>query len=339
MKKYETIYNDIANKIFSGKLKLGDTLESEIFYQKKYDASRFTVRNAISLLEKEGYIQKSKGKPSIVINNVPRKKNILFITQFMGRYLFGELVYKIENTLKENGYNTIISFSYSDKLLEKQNLENLLPIADGIIIDPTQTQKYKGVYLENYSKLTTKPSVSISAPIFGVNIPSLLTNDFEVMKYITHKLILKGQKNILIVNRDVDYQGHCRLEGILNELNETDVHYHVIVHDEKQHDSLAMEVCLQITQAFYDTIMFFNDQCAYSFIDIAEKQNINLDDIIITGFDGIPNKKYEKKIVSPIYPLDDIAADVASTLIALFDGKTVESKVYDLEILNEDLLN
>lgn len=339
MKKYELIYHDIVEQIINGELKLGGDLKSEIYYQKKYNASRFTVRNAISKLDNEGYIKKTRGRPSTIINNVPRRKNILLIMQFMGSYLFGELVYNIERTLKEAGYNTIISFSYSDKQLEKQNLENLLPIADGIIIDPTQTYKYQNEFLDVYQKLTTKPSISMSSPILGVDIPSLLTNDFDVMERITKKIVAKGNNNILVIAREVDLQGYWRLQGIMSVIESADVEYQTINYTTETASQVAkitLDLCLKNR---FDTIMFFSDQCAYAFVELAEFNNFNLEHIIITGFDGVEYEKCKKKVVSPIYPKNLVASDAATMIIRQIEGEKVKGKTYQLEVLNEELLN
>lgn len=339
MKKYELIYNEISKQIINGDLKLGGDLESEQYYQNKYGASRFTVRNAISKLESEGFIKKVKGRPSIIINNVPKRKNILLIMQFMSSYLFADLVYNIEKTLKEAGYNTIISFSYSDKQLEKQNLENLYPIVDGIIIDPTQTHKYKNEYLEVYKKLESKPSVSMSAPISGVNIPSLLTNDYETMQTITKKVFNKGNKKFLILSHEDDYQGYCRLRGILDVLEPTTAKFKVVNYSSETPQKVAEITLDNYTKDDYDTIMFFSDQSAYEFVELAEHQNIDLNQVIITGFDGIPSGKCKKQIVSPIYPKNLVASDAATMLIRQIEGEKVEGKNYKLQILNEHLIN
>lgn len=339
MKKYELIYSEISKQIINGDLKLGGDLESEQYYQNKYGASRFTVRNAISKLESEGFIKKVKGRPSIIINNVPRRKNILLIMQFMSSYLFADLVYNIEKTLKEAGYNTIISFSYSDKQLEKQNLENLYPIVDGIIIDPTQTHKYKNEYLEVYKKLESKPAVSMSAPISGVNIPSLLTNDYQIMQTITSKICNKGNNKFLILSHEDDYQGHCRLRGILDVLEATDTKFKVVNYSSETPQKVAQITLDNYTQDAYDTIMFFSDQSAYEFVELAEHQAIDLSQVIITGFDGIPNGKCKKQIVSPIYPKNLVASDAATMLIRQIEGEQVEGKNYKLQILNEHLIN
>lgn len=67
MKKYEIIYKDIKNEIESGKLKVGEFLIKEDDLAEKYNFSKLTVRKGLSLLETEGYIQKIKGKKSIIL--------------------------------------------------------------------------------------------------------------------------------------------------------------------------------------------------------------------------------------------------------------------------------
>lgn len=72
MNKYEKVYHDIKNKIKNGKLKPGDFLKKEDDLALDYNFSKLTVRKALSMLEAEGYIQKIKGKKSIILE----KKNL-----------------------------------------------------------------------------------------------------------------------------------------------------------------------------------------------------------------------------------------------------------------------
>ena len=65
MSKYKEVYNDIKEKIKS---------ESDLAH--KYSYSKDTIRKALSMLELDGYIQKIKGKNSMVLEN-GRFKNSL----------------------------------------------------------------------------------------------------------------------------------------------------------------------------------------------------------------------------------------------------------------------
>ena len=72
MTKYEKVYYDIKDKIKNGIIKPGDFLKKEDDLAKDYNFSKLTVRKALSMLETEGFIQKVKGKKSIVLE----KKNL-----------------------------------------------------------------------------------------------------------------------------------------------------------------------------------------------------------------------------------------------------------------------
>ncbi len=68
MTKYEAIFKEIASKIEKEELNEGDFLPSEHELMKQYNASRDTIRKSLSLLIQNGYIQKSQGRRSIVLD-------------------------------------------------------------------------------------------------------------------------------------------------------------------------------------------------------------------------------------------------------------------------------
>ena len=68
MTKYQKIYQDLLEKIKQGEIKPHTLLPSESELMKIYNASRDTVRKALNLLLNDGYIQKNKGKGSVVLD-------------------------------------------------------------------------------------------------------------------------------------------------------------------------------------------------------------------------------------------------------------------------------
>ncbi|MFS0865026.1 trehalose operon repressor [Fredinandcohnia sp. 179-A 10B2 NHS] len=66
--KYLTIYSEIVDKIKEGELKPHTLIPSENELKDEYNTSRETIRKALNLLSQNGYIQKVKGKGSIVID-------------------------------------------------------------------------------------------------------------------------------------------------------------------------------------------------------------------------------------------------------------------------------
>jgi GntR family transcriptional regulator, trehalose operon transcriptional repressor len=68
VKKYLTIYQDLAAQIQKGTYQPMDILPSENELADLYDTSRETIRKALHLLSQNGYIQKVRGKGSIVLD-------------------------------------------------------------------------------------------------------------------------------------------------------------------------------------------------------------------------------------------------------------------------------
>ena len=67
--KYLTIHNDIVQQIEAGKIAPNTLLPSEHELKDRYNTSRETIRKALNLLSQNGYIQKVRGKGSIVIKS------------------------------------------------------------------------------------------------------------------------------------------------------------------------------------------------------------------------------------------------------------------------------
>ncbi|AYE34259.1 trehalose operon repressor [Clostridium septicum] len=67
-KKYLNIYNTIVNQIENNEYQANDKLPSEKDIMNNYNVSRDTVRKALNMLEQNGYIQKTKGKGSFVLD-------------------------------------------------------------------------------------------------------------------------------------------------------------------------------------------------------------------------------------------------------------------------------
>ncbi|RKQ30899.1 trehalose operon repressor [Oceanobacillus halophilus] len=67
-KKYLTIYHDLVKKIQTNVWTKNSLLPSENEFASMYDTSRETIRKALNLLAQNGYIQKVRGKGSVVID-------------------------------------------------------------------------------------------------------------------------------------------------------------------------------------------------------------------------------------------------------------------------------
>ncbi len=87
---YYKIMEHIKNSIISGVYPLNSLLPTETEFEEMFGVSKITVRKAIDLLEKDGYITKQSGKGTTVISNS----------------IFNKLSnsYSFANSLKQKGY-------------------------------------------------------------------------------------------------------------------------------------------------------------------------------------------------------------------------------------------
>ncbi|MGD6804745.1 trehalose operon repressor [Rossellomorea aquimaris] len=66
--KYMQIYQELADKIQDGTFPANETLPSENELSEFYETSRETIRKALTLLSQRGFIQKLRGKGSLVLD-------------------------------------------------------------------------------------------------------------------------------------------------------------------------------------------------------------------------------------------------------------------------------
>lgn len=73
--KYKAIYQKYVEMIESGKLSPGDSLPSEGKMTETFDTSRDTIRKAMTLLEQNNYILKSRGEESVVLERLQEEES------------------------------------------------------------------------------------------------------------------------------------------------------------------------------------------------------------------------------------------------------------------------
>lgn len=78
---YAKIYKTLREEIENGLYRVGDLLPSEEELEKRFGASRTTIRNALGELEREGFVVRRRGKGTIV-QEPKTAQNMNFISSF-----------------------------------------------------------------------------------------------------------------------------------------------------------------------------------------------------------------------------------------------------------------
>ncbi|QFT88663.1 Trehalose operon transcriptional repressor [Bacillus sp. THAF10] len=126
--KYQIIYQELTEKMDSNVYSAGEKLPSEHELMEMYDTSRETVRKALNKLSQNGFIQKVRGKGSIVLE---RDK---FDFPISGLVSFKELAEKMGKPW-DTEVHELSEVKASPELLTKLGEENLWKVVRSRKVD------------------------------------------------------------------------------------------------------------------------------------------------------------------------------------------------------------
>ena len=89
--KYSILARAIREQIAAGTYKMGDRLPSENELSEEFSFSRQTVRQALGILEREGYLVRRRGSGTYVAKESPglkKSRTIGVITTYITDYIF-----------------------------------------------------------------------------------------------------------------------------------------------------------------------------------------------------------------------------------------------------------
>ena len=222
--KYEILAQKLRDLIRTGQILPGGKLPSENELTASEGISRQTVRQALSVLEQEGLIDRRRGSGSVVRTSPPPRPisgNIAVITTYIGEYIFPDILRGIEETLAKNGCVPMLSATRNRVDSERAILEGLLRRpADGIIVEGTKTA------LPN-------PNIDLYHRLEEMGTPIVFINgfypDYRPAIYVaaddraggalaTEYLLTHGHTRISGVFKSDDIQGHRRYAGFIEAL-------------------------------------------------------------------------------------------------------------------------
>lgn len=232
MPKYQLLVNWIKEQIHQGNMRPGDKFYSEFKLSEMFSISRQTVRQAIGILETEGYLEGRRGSGTFVTyqeNAVRKKTNTIgVISTYVDDYIFPQIIQGISKVLSKNGYSIQLMFTLNQVENESRVLKSLLehPV-DGIIAEPTKSG-LPNPNLDFYRQISSQdiPILFFNAyypALQGKKFPHVAMNDKSAGKIATQKLLKSGHREIAAFLKSDDSQGHLRYAGYLEALIENGI--------------------------------------------------------------------------------------------------------------------
>lgn len=351
--RYMVVVDWVKGELLKGSLNPGDRLSSEHELSEKFSLSRQTIRHAISVLEKEGYVTRIQGSGTYISdNNITDKvnrKNIAIITTYVDAYIFPQTIQKMERVLSDAGFTVQISFTNNRISREKSILEGIVEKDDiaGVIVEPTKSS-LPNPNLKYYRQLMRKhvPVLFMNSFYEVLNAPHVSINDKMAGKIATKYVIDKGHTRIGGVFKLDDGQGARRYSGFLEAMNEAGLRVTgndllwfdtVDIENDENISDLAMRIRRRLSTR--TALVMYNDEVAYKIITELVKSGINIpEDLSIVGIDdSLVSTGGSLQISSVAYPTQEIADKIARNMLELInDGQYNGTYEFDVELIERN---
>ena len=339
--KYTDLMNWIREQILSGEFTIGMRLPSENELGKKFSISRQTVRQATSVLESEGLLERRRGSGTYVSatsNSVKKSssRNIGVVLTYLDDYIFPSIVKGIERVLTKNGYFMQLAFTYNRVEKEAYILDSMIKNnIDGLIIEPSKSG-IPYINTDFYQKIKALgiPCIFVHAdtnPLMG--IPSIRMDDYLLGQSAAEYLIKHGHKNIAGIFKSDGMQGQLRYSGVINALKHHDLlasernMYWYTTEDIKliRNGNLDTEILDRIGNA--TALVCYNDEMAKTLIDILYKSDKKIpDDISIISFDDLALES-TIGLTTFAHPKQELGKIVAVQLLKLLDNPNFNASI------------
>ncbi len=300
MPKYFTLMHWIRDQVAEGALQLGDKLPSEKELGERFSISRQTVRQATSVLENEGILERRRGSGTYirsVLTEQPKGKtmNIGVVTTYLDDYIFPGIIKGIENVLTQHGYIMQLNITHNKIENETRILENVLQNGvDGLIIEPTKSG-LPNLNTEIYKSLRHRgiPYLFINGYYPAMHSPYIAMDDYACGKAAAEYLLAKNHTRIAGIFKSDDIQGHLRYAGCAKALQKQSLlfwddsllWFTTEDLEEDVQESFEKRVLSRIRDC--TAVVCYNDQIAMRLLCILEKHQKRVpQDFSVVGFDN-----------------------------------------------------
>lgn len=297
MYKYEHIYDDIKNKILSGELPAENKIPSEQKLCEIYGASRVTVNNALTKLQKKGYILRRVGDGSYVCpSQTDEKQRFVSFIMLSNQSENNEIIDGINSVLSPKNIRLTVSVSNDDAANEQKILDQLNDAnISGLICYPYLDAR-NNVWKTGLSKKI--PIVFLDRYPENVFCSCVLPNSYDGMYNMTEYVINKGHTDIAYLTfplsplvtmkeRFNGFRDCMNAHGLVSKNGRISIlqpQYRPYTEDDFEQNIIELLTNEDLPSA----VICANDVLALSCIRIAQTLGLNVPkDISVTGFDDL----------------------------------------------------
>lgn len=349
--KYQILFETLKEGIQQGKYGGGEKLPGETELAQTYGFSRQTVRQALSLLEQEGLIQRRQGSGTYVKELAVRKKrswNVGVMATYISEYIFPPVLRGIEEELSANGFFPMISATKNRVDNERQILEGYLDKQiDGLIVEGTKSA-LPNPNLALYEKLRERgiPVVFFNGYYPALeNTVSVTMNDKRGGQEAVNYLASRGHKKIGAIFKGDDMQGTQRYAGYLAGMLENNLllrdEWVLWYNSESKDQIFATEEGKELVlKALADctAVICYNDEIAAKLVHALLEKGISIpgQKAVLSFDNSLISEISPVRITSLDHPKEQLGACAARKLVTLMNGGEAKSVQLDWGFSEKD---
>lgn len=338
MAKYIQIANDLKSGIYLGKYTGNDHLPTEKELADMYRVSRQSVRQALSVLEKEGLIEKKQGSGSYLTEFARmsryRTRRVAVITTYVSEYIFPGILRSMQDILYSNRCSVELFDTRNNVVRERSILETICASSfDGLLVEGTKTA-IPNPNIDLYYRITSKnmPVVFFNGNYRDIDCPFVLDDNYSGGQMLVDYLYLLGHRKIAGIFKSDDIQGIERYHGFIDAMKKHGLIYNsanVIWYYTESLDALFDSEYIIGTADNSTAFVCYNDMVANKLIDYLTARGKNVpQNISVVSFDNsYISELGPVTITSLSHGSADAGQRSASMLLDLMDGRLTASEI------------
>lgn len=345
----DTLKDEIINDVYKEKM----LLPTEQILCQRFDASRQTIRQALSILVSDELIERKQGSGSHICDlsssSAKSLKVIAVVTSYISDYIFPSILREIENVLSVNNCTPLLFATQNQVSNERKILKNLLSIdnLNGILVEGTKSS-LPNPNIDLYKNLIEK---NIPIVFLHSNYPelsecySVLDDNYAGGQMLVNYLYSKGHRKIAGIFKNDDMQGYKRYAGYIDTLRNLNLQfddnqifwYNTEFKNQLIHNNVGMEQILPILDGC-TAVVCYNDEIASKLVNHLNKTGIKIpDDLSIVSFD---NSQYSElsipRITSLSHGIHNIGRTASKIMIKLLNHEKCSSELAPWTLIEKE---
>lgn len=279
--KYIQLKDKLSEAIVSKKYPLFSKLPTELELCEEYKVSRATVRQALSLLESEGIIEKKWGSGNIVVGSIDisNSKTVALLIPSLQDAGYDALIEDLKSALYKTGYAVKVFESFNKLSLEREILSEITKdIYAGYIVKPAASA-LPSMNKDYFYKLLKwqQPLIFIGAPstfIPGATVVS--GDDYNCGYSCARHFINKGHKTIGAIFNSFDYPSIERFAGFSEAIRDAGLNLMEDAIFWKQSKNQGITNFIRATYGEVSAIVCDDEEIVEKVYDTAIRNNISI---------------------------------------------------------------